>query len=76
MNSTNVVIPEENILQNRNAVSDSELAAALGMGVSSARKIAEKAGAVFYIGRLRRNYCKKILDYIENELVWRGGQNG
>lgn len=54
-----------NILKDRISVSDTELAVLIGTGVPTARKIAESAGAVFYVGRRKRNNMQKIRKYID-----------
>lgn len=54
-----------NVLKNRISVSDRELAVLLGTGIPTARKIAESACAVFYVGRRKRNNVRKIRDYVD-----------
>ena len=48
-------------------VDDNTLAAITGLGVTTARRIAEQAGAVRKIGRRRVSHLGTVLKYIEKE---------
>lgn len=49
----------------RALLSDADLAQYLSMGLTTARKISEEAGAVVYFGRSKRNDRRKIDEYLQ-----------
>lgn len=65
MNETGSKIFDMNVLQKRIAVSDRELAFMLGVGVSTARKIASEANAVCRVGTRKLNKVDKIRQYMD-----------
>ena len=52
-------------LEERALLSDADLAQYLSMGLTTARKISEEAGAVVYFGRSKRNDRRKIDKYLK-----------
>ena len=65
MNETGSKIFDMNVLQKRIAVSYIELAFMLGVGVSTARKIASEANAVCRVGTRKLNKVDKIRQYMD-----------
>lgn len=69
MNPTNSKSFDVAVLRNRVLVTDQELAFMLGVGVATARKIANSAGATFREGNRKMNVVEKVVDYVNT-----GGQ--
>ncbi len=65
MRKTNAECFELEVLEKRLAVSDKELAFMLGVGLVTARRIAEGAGAVCRIGDRKLNKVDKIKSYMD-----------
>lgn len=61
MRKTNAESFDVAVLEKRIAVSDKELAFMLGVGLPTARKIAEDASAVCRIGNRKVRNCSKII---------------
>lgn len=65
MNETQAKIYDIDVLEKRIAVSDGELAFMLGVGVSTARRIASEANAVCRAGTRKLNKIDKIRRYMD-----------
>lgn len=65
MRKTNAECFDGNVLEKRIAVSDSELAFLLGVGLVTARRIAEDAGAVCRVGTRKMNKVDKVKQYMD-----------
>lgn len=65
MRKTNAESFDVAILEKRITVSDKELAFMLGVGLPTARKIAEDASAVCRIGNRKVNKVDKIRQYMD-----------
>lgn len=65
MRKTNAESFDVAVLEKRIAVSDKELAFMLGVGLPTARKIAEDASAVCWIGNRKVNKIDKIRRYMD-----------
>ncbi len=65
MRKTNAESFDVAVLEKRIAVSDKELAFMLGVGLPTARKIAEDASAVCQIGNRKVNKVDKIRRYMD-----------
>ena len=68
MRSTNSVCTDPQVLKNRITVTDKELTYLLGVGLETARKIADNANAVVFNGKRRMTLVSRIEDYL-NSLV-------
>lgn len=66
MRKTNAESFDVAVLEKRIAVSDKELAFMLGVGLPTARKIAEDANAVCRIGNRKVNKIDKIRRYMDD----------
>lgn len=64
MRKTEAECFDTGVLWNRIAVNDRELAFMLGSGISTARKVALEANAVFRAGTRKLNSVEKIKTYI------------
>lgn len=65
MRKTNAESFDVAVLEKRIAVSDKELAFMLGVGLPTARKIAEDAGAICRIGKRKVNKVDKVRRYMD-----------
>ena len=66
MRAKTAICTEPVVLKSRIAVTDTELTYLLGVGLVTARKIAENANAVVYAGKRRLNNVSKIQEYINS----------
>lgn len=66
MRTTKSLCTDPSVLKNRIAVSDVELTYLLGVGLLTARRIAENANAVVFDGKRRLTIVSKLQDYLNN----------
>ena len=66
MRTTKSLCTDPSILKNRMAVSDVELTYLLGVGLLTARRIAENANAVVFDGKRRLTIVSKLQKYLDN----------
>lgn len=66
MRTTKSLCTDPSILKNRMAVSDVELTYLLGVGLLTARRIAENANAVVFNGKRRLTIVSKLQKYLDN----------
>lgn len=66
MRTTKSLCTDPSILKNRMAVSDIELTYLLGVGLLTARRIAENANAVVFDGKRRLTIVSKLQKYLDN----------
>ena len=66
MRKTSAASFDMDVLEKRITVSDQELAFMLGVGLVTARKIAEDANAVVRVYGRKQNVVSKVRRYIEN----------
>lgn len=66
MRATKSLCTDPQKLKSRLAVTDDELCYLLGTGRPTARKIAETANAVVFVGKRRLNNIHKIQDYLDS----------
>lgn len=65
MRKTKVSCTDPVILKSRITVTDNELCCLLGVGLATARRIAENANAVMFDGKRRLTVVSKIQKYLE-----------
>ena len=66
MRTTKSLCTDPSVLKNRIAVSDVELTYLLGVGIMTARRLAENANAVVFDGKRRLTVVSKLQTYLDD----------